>query len=146
MIFSYFKDLAKYITIPGNILDKEILEYYGKKDKKPYLQLRILPEEEEYHFEDMRMVYKGIYIREKVLFEGEILEYRITEEAEGEQRLVSEGSISCKTVETRTRESRFACLNEMSLSLDLKNESLLREKMEQYVERSAVVASLFAIQ
>lgn len=146
MIFSYFKDLARFITIPGNILDKEILEYYGRKDKKPYLQLRILPEEEEYHSEDMRMVYKGIYIREKVLFEGEILEYRITEEAEGEQRLVSEGSVSCKTVETRTRESRFACLNEMSLSLDLKNESLLREKMEQYVERSAVVASLFAIQ
>ena len=70
MIFAYFKDLAKFIVIPGNILDKEIIEYHGNKEIRPYLRLRILPEEEEYHYEDMRPVYKGIYIREKVLLRG----------------------------------------------------------------------------
>ena len=54
MIFAYFKDLAKFIVIPGNILDKEIIEYHGNKEIRPYLRLRILPEEEEYHYEDMR--------------------------------------------------------------------------------------------
>ena len=52
MIFAYFKDLAKFIVIPGNILDKEIIEYHGNKEIRPYLRLRILPEEEEYHYED----------------------------------------------------------------------------------------------
>lgn len=146
MVFAYFKDLARFIIIPGNILDKEIIEYHGKKEVKPYLQIRILPDEEEFHFEDMRPIYKGIYIREKVLFEGEILEYRITEEEDGGTRVVSEGSISCKEVVTRAPGNRFACLNEMSLSLDVKNENALREKMKEYLEKDAVVTGLYVLQ
>lgn len=146
MIFAYFKDLARFITIPGNVLDKEIIEYHGSKDRKPYLQLRILPDEEEFHFEDMRLIYKGIYVREKVLFEGEILEYRILEEQENEQRMVLEGSISRREIKSGDKESRFACLNEMSLSLELKNEAALQGQMANYLEQSAVVAEVFALQ
>lgn len=146
MIFAYFKDLAKFITIPGNILDKEIIEYHGNKETKPYLRLRILPEEEEYHYEDMRPVYKGIYIREKVLFEGEIMEYQILEDENGERKKVAEGSISCREVTARTPGNRFACLNEISLSLELKNEAALREQMEEYLKKDAAVAALFTLQ
>lgn len=146
MLFAYFKALARFILIPGNILDKEIIEYHGKKDVKPYLQLRILPDEEEFHFEDMRLIYKGIYIREKVLFEGEILEYKISEEIGGVQQIVFEDSIVSSVTESGTKENRFSCLNEMGLSLDLKNEDTLREKMESYVEQSAVAVDLFALQ
>lgn len=146
MIFAYFKDLAKFIMIPGNILDKEIIEYHGNKETKPYLRLRILPEEEEYHYEDMRPVYKGIYIREKVLFEGEIMEYQILEDENGERKKVAEGSISCREVTTRTPGNRFACLNEISLSLELKNEAALREQMEEYLKKDAAVAALFSLQ
>ena len=143
MVFAYFKDLARFIIIPGNILDKEIIEYHGMRDAKPYLRLRILPEEEEYHYEEMRPVYKGIYIREKVLFEGEIMEYQILEDAEGGRLIAAEGSISCREVVTRAPGNRFACLNEMSLSLDLKNETALKEKMEEYVKKDAAVTELF---
>lgn len=146
MIFAYFKDLAKFIDIPGNILDKEIIEYHGARDVKPNLRLRILPEEEEYHYEDMRSVYKGIYIREKVLFEGEIMEYEILVEENGERKTVAEGSISCKEVTTRAPGNRFACLNEMSLSLELKNETALREKMAEYLKKDAAIAALFTLQ
>ena len=146
MVFSYFKDLAKFILIPGNILDKEIIEYHGSREVKPYLRLRILPEEEEYHYEEMRPIYKGIYIREKVLFEGELMEYQIEEERDGERTVAAEGSISCKEVVTRAPGNRFACLNEMSLSLELKNETALREKMEEYLKKDAAVAALFTLQ
>lgn len=145
MVFSYFKDLARFIIIPGDILDKEIIEYHGTRDSKPYLWLRILPEEEEYHYEEMRPVYKGIYIREKVLFEGEIMEYQIKEDVNGERRIAEEGSISCREVVTRAPGNRFACLNEMSLSLDLKNETALKNKMEEYVKKDAAVAALFGL-
>lgn len=145
MVFSYFKDLARFILIPGDILDKEMIEYHGTKDKKPYLWLRILPEEEEYHYEEMRPVYKGIYIREKVLFEGEIMEYQIREEADGKQYIAAEGSISCREVVTRAPGNRFACLNEMSLSQDVGNEAALKERMEEYIRKDAVVSSLFPL-
>ncbi|MGN0986436.1 MAG: DUF5717 family protein, partial [Otoolea sp.] len=145
MIFAYFKDLARFIIIPGDILDKEMIEYHGRKEVKPYLRLRILPEEEEFHYEEMRPVYKGIYIREKVLFEGEIMEYQILEEQDDERKIVAEGSISCREVVTRAPGNRFACLNEMSLSQDLKNEPALKEKMEEYVKKDAAVAALFTL-
>ena len=61
MIFAYFKDLARFIHIPGNILDKEIIEYHGNRAVRPYLRLRILPQEEEFHYEEMRLVYRGYF-------------------------------------------------------------------------------------
>ncbi len=146
MVFAYFKDLARFIMIPGNILDKEIIEYHGSRDIRPYLRLRILPEEEEFHYEELRPVYKGIYVREKVLFEGEIMEFQIEEEQDGGRKTVAEGSITCREAGTRAPGNRFACLNEIGLSLDVKNENALREKMEEYVKKDAAVAVLFDIE
>ena len=62
---------------------------------RPYLQLRILPQEEEFHYEEMRLVYRDIYIREKVIFEGETLEYQIEEEEDG-VRKTKRKEISCQ--------------------------------------------------
>lgn len=31
MIFAYFKDLAPYVDLPGELLDKEIVEYRGAR-------------------------------------------------------------------------------------------------------------------
>ncbi len=145
MNFTYFKNLAKFINIPGEILDKEIIEYHGNRNIRPYLKLRIRPQEEEYHYEEMRLIYRDIYIREKVIFEGEILEYQIEEEEEGDRVVKAEGSIVCREVSGRNRDSRFAALNEMSLSLQVKNEAALREKMRDYQRKNAVISTLFPI-
>ena len=143
-VFAYFKDLARFIIIPGNILDKEMIEYHGSKDRIPYLKVRILPEEEEFHDEVMRQVYYGVYIHEKVLFEGEIMEYRIEEDdGRGGRKTVSSGSVSCREVRTRAPGNRFACLNEMSLALELKNDCDLWDRMVEYLKKEAAVAKLF---
>ena len=145
IIFAYFKNLTRFIHIPSNILDKEIIEYHGNRAVRPYLRLRILPQEEEFHYEEMRLVYRDIYIREKVIFEGETLEYQIEEEEDGVRKTKEKGEISCREVPGRSRESRFAALNEMSLSLKVNNETALREKMREYQKRDAVVSALFPI-
>ena len=112
---------------------------------RPYLRLRILPQEEEFHYEEMRLVYRDIYIREKVIFEGETLEYQIEEEEDGVRKTKEKGAISCREIPGRSRESRFAALNEMSLSLKVNNETALREKMREYQKRDAAVSALFPI-
>ena len=144
-VFAYYKDLARFIIIPGNIMDKEIVEYRGERDHFPKLLVRILPEEEEYHSEEMRQMYRGIYIYEKVLFEGEILEYRVVGNEDSGKPL-AEGSVSCRRVESRAPGNRFAMLNDMSLSLELGNENALREKMEEYIARDRAVAGLFTLE
>ena len=78
MIFAYFKDLAPYVDLPGELLDKEIVEYRGAPEGRPVLMVRVLPDEEEFHEEELKPVYKGIYVRQKLLFEGEVMEYTIS--------------------------------------------------------------------
>ena len=75
----------------------------------------------------------------------ETLEYQIEEEEDGVRKTKEKGEISCREIPGRSRESRFAALNEMSLSLKVNNETALREKMREYQKRDAAVSALFPI-
>ena len=59
------------------------------------LMVRVLPDEEEFHEEELKPVYKGIYVRQKLLFEGEVMEYTISEYENGEPVEKASGRISC---------------------------------------------------
>lgn len=144
-VFSWFKDLGKWIPMPDSIMDQVIIEYQGSRDARPALQIRILPEEEEYRWEEMRQVYPGIFIRQKVLFEGEILEYRIYEKKEEKLTLAKEGSLSWEPAREKAEGSRFAALNEIGLCLTLKEETALKEKMKKYVQDSVAMEELFRV-
>lgn len=131
--------------MPDSVMEQVIVEYQGSRDEKPALQVRILPEEEEYHWEEMRRVYSGIFVRQKVLFEGEILEYRVYEKQEEKLTLVREGSVSWEPDGEKQEGSRFSALNEMGLCLALKEEEALKGKMLKYIEDSAVMEELFQV-
>lgn len=144
-IFAYFKKLAPYADIPGDIMDKEIIEYHGDPDRPPVLKIRILPDEEEFHEEELRMVYKGIYIRQKLLFEGEIMEYEVWEEEKGAEVKKAGGEISCTEVPAGDRKNRFSCLNSMSLYLGMKEDKKLKEAMTCYVTDNLAAEKLFPL-
>ncbi|MCI8886953.1 MAG: hypothetical protein HFG70_02595 [Hungatella sp.] len=146
MVFPYFKDLAGQIRIPQEILDKAIVQYVGNKGSKVELQIRILPGEERFHRDDMKRVYQGIFVKQKVLFEGEIMEYEIYEQRGSDRVLVKEGSIGCDLQDSKDKNSRFSLLNQMSLCLSLKEEEGLRQAMEEYVKKTAAVEALFGLQ
>ncbi len=74
------------------------------------------------------------------------MEFQIEEERGGRREVAAEGAITCREAGTRAPGNRFACLNEISLSLDVKDENALREKMEEYVKKDAAVAVLFDIE
>lgn len=145
MVFPYFKQLAGRIRIPEDILDKAIVQYIGQKDSKVELQIRILPQEERFHRDEMRRVYQGVFIRQKVLFQGEIMEYEIYEQRGSERVLVKEGSVSCDAADSGDKKSRFSLLNQMTLCLSVKKEQGLREAMEEYVQKNAAVEELFQL-
>lgn len=145
MVFAYFKKLAAFADIPADVLDKEIIEYHGSPDGRPILMVRILPDEEEFHEEELKMVYKGIYVRLKLLFEGEIMEYEIYEDEDGQKVKKAEGEISCSEVSAGDRGNRFSALNSMSLYLSMKDDKKLEESMIKYVTDSQAVETLFPL-
>lgn len=144
-LFLYFKKLAVHVSIPDWVLDKAMIQYVGKKDSRVGLQIRILPDEEEFHADEMRRVYQGVFVRQKVLFEGEKLEYRIYEQKGEEQVLVEEDSMIYDVSEFQKEGSRFACLNEMTLCLKLREEDRLKKHMRDYLMKTAAVEALFEL-
>lgn len=145
-VFPYFKALAIYVPMSEDIMDKAMIQYCTDRDSKVELQVRILPDEEEFHSEDISRMYQGVFVKQKILFEGEIMEYQVRE-LTGETWVVKkEGSISCETGTSReTSDSRFACLNEMGLSLSLKDENGLKKRMQEYLKKNAAAEELFPL-
>ena len=126
-------------------MDKEMIEYHGSPDGRPILMVRILPDEEEFHEEELRMVYKGIYIKQKLLFEGEIMEYEVYENVDGDLVKMAEGEVSCTEVPAGDKKNRFSCLNSMSLYLGMKDDRKLEESMCKYVTDNLTVEKLFPL-
>ena len=133
------------MRIPEWVLNKAMIQYMGKKDSGVSLQIRILPDEEEFHADEMKRMYQGVFIRQKVLFEGEKLEYRVYEQNDGEPVLMEEGEVACDVKEFQREGSRFACLNEMTLCLKLREEDSLKKHMQDYLTKTAAVEALFEL-
>lgn len=145
MVFAYFKDLAPYVDLPGELADKEIVEYHGTPESRPVLMVRVLPDEEEFHEEELKPVYKGIYVRQKLLFEGEVMEYTICEYEDGEPVEKASGRISCRETASGDRGNRFSALNTMGLCLAMEDDQRLREAMLRYATDSQAMEELFPL-
>ncbi len=146
IVLPYFKLLARHIRIPEDVMDKGILQYIGRKDSRVDLQVRIRPQEERFRSDEMKKVYQGVFIKQKILFEGEVMDYRIYEIEGDDRRLAAEGSLSCDRKTSQEQESRFQMLNQMALYMNLKEEAGLRRTMQDYVRKTAQVEELFGLQ
>ena len=146
LVFPYTRELSKHIPVPEDIMDKAMVEYRGRKDAHPELQVRILPEETGFHSEDIRRVYQGIFVKQKVLFEGETMEYRIYAYLDGHRRLAAEGQVECDHKLEGKENSRFACLNEMGAAIKDRDDSRLLNAMEDYLKKSAALGRLFPME
>ncbi len=145
MVFAHFKPLAAHVRIPQEIMDKAILQYIGKRDSRVDLQVRIRPQEERFYTDEMKRMYQGIFVKQKVLFEGEVMEYRIYEHRGEEQVLAVEGSLACDRKAAAGEDSRFQLLNQMSMFMNLKEEAGLKKAMEEYVKKTAAVEELYGL-
>ncbi|MDO5416120.1 MAG: DUF5717 family protein [Lachnospiraceae bacterium] len=146
LIFPYTKKLSRFVPVSQDVLDKAMVCYEGSRDAKPELLIRILPDEEEFHPEELHRIYQGIFVCRKVLFEGETLEYQIyCRTSLGEPVLVKEGSAGCELLSKNLKESRFASLNDMGLCLSMKEEAGLKKSMQDYLMKNGALEELFPL-
>ncbi len=142
-IFAWLKQLSGYVDLPREILDREILEYHSMSGARPILMVRILPDEEKFHEEEMRMVWRGIYIRSKVLFEGETFEYEIYEEDDSGRELKESGCIKAKEAGNKENGARISALNDMNFYLGMRDDKRLKEAMKEYAKADMTAETLF---
>ncbi len=141
LVFAYTRTLSDVIRIPDWIMDKYYIEYHGDKTVRPTLQMRILPDEQDFEEEEISRVYQNIYVRPVTLFTREKAEYQIFDETKGED-VAASGTIKADN-SIRHKGDTFDVLNEMSDLLGQDNDRELREVMLRYVKNESVIDELF---
>ena len=90
----------------------------------------------------MHRVYQGIFVKRKVLFEGETMEYQIYDLENGVRTLTAEGRAVCDHKLEGKENSRFVLLNHMGKAFEEKDEEALKNAMEEYLKKAAVLSEL----
>ncbi|MBR5765573.1 MAG: hypothetical protein IKX95_02210, partial [Lachnospiraceae bacterium] len=145
----YFVFFREFVDIMPEIAvydDKTIIEYRTRPDVRVLLHYIIEDEEEDdnYHTEEMRNMYGGIFSRDFILFFGENLQYYITEEKDGHEELTFSDAVSISDVVADGRESRYALLNDMVVSKTLQDDDTLMQLMEEYVRDECFTERAFS--
>lgn len=128
--------------------DKTVIEYRTDPEHKVMLHYIIeSPEnaEDEYHTEEMLNMYGGIFSREFILFFGENLQYYITEEAGGSEKLTASDSVTISDAVSKDMASRYCLINDMVVSKTLQDDSTLIKLMEEYVEADSFTEKVFTV-
>lgn len=144
-VFAWMKRLGRLVPMPDSVMDKAIVEYRGSAETEPAVEVRILPEETEFHTDRLHRVYAGIYVLQKVLFDGETLEYRITGHPSDDSSPDVTGSIEGGADTDAAGESRFTALNEMVRCFADRDEAALKDKMKQYLTDYTAMEDLFPL-
>ena len=143
LIFRYTKALKKKISIPKEICERYYIEYHGDRDSAPRLYVKISPEDDEYHREEMVRVYGGIYVMSTILFVEDELHYMIYDDSISDST-VQEGSISVKKLHSR-EEDRYSMLDRMTKELKEARLSELQEDLKNYILTDGERRGLFEI-
>ena len=142
MIFPYMQKLADHIPMPEDVTSKVMVQYNGRKDSRPVMYSRILPEETEFRSDEMKRVYQGIFVMQTVLFDGEVLEYEIYDDNGKGRELRQKGKIDAAPGSGRS-DSRFSSLNHMGTLLKDRDLDGLKQEMRDYLTKTGTAEQLF---
>lgn len=147
----YLKFFEYYSTLVPEIedyIDKTIIEYRTNPNYRVTLHYYLEggdEEDSEYHTEELKNMFGGVFTKEFILFFGENLQYYITEEMAGKEVLTASDSISVSDTYDNRVESRYTMLNDMVVSKTVQDEDTLVEIMKDYVEADAFSHRIFKL-
>ena len=147
---TYFRFFSNYIDIVPEIseyLDKTIIEYRTNPASRVMLHyiLENGDDDSNYHSEEMRNMFGGVFTREFILFYGEDLQYYITEELNGKELLTASDSLSVSDTSDTGQDSRYSMINDMVVSRTVKDDNTLLDIMREYVEADAFAHMVFKL-
>ena len=141
LVFPFFLNYPIKWLKEAQVYDKVMVEYKSSIGGKVKIVYRILPYAEavvEEHSETILPNYDGVFVKEFVLYEGEILEYYFVEESKDEQ-IVSEKD-RCSKEQIVYEDGKYGRLNLIShLSKEKQYESMLHYRKEEQVAEELFV-------
>ena len=128
-----------------HLYDKVILEHRG--DPRTHVVLNYSRDEDGENFirEDMVNVYAGIFVKTFVLFFGDVVQYYIAEELDGQVFVTESNRLSNNDVLAKNDTSRFHLINQMLISATLQDYNSEFVSMKQYAEYEETTRNLFKL-
>lgn len=151
MYFPFYSVLANVVPQLHYLKNKVFVEYrtnVGKRVKIHYhFDMDCAKDEQTktvYRVEDMQEMVDGIFVRAFYLFQGESLEYYITEEINGEEELTM-SDILLGTMNESSQKGRFSALNDIVVSMSMQDDVTAQLLLEDYVRQDYFVRELFRV-
>ena len=146
IIFGFYRDFYGKVSLPQQLLENEYIEYTANPASDVKIQYRIISKEKkgEYITETMSDTFEGMRVKTIVLFQDEILQYRILEtEPDGTKK-------KSETFQLRHQEqipkegntSWYLMLNQMMLFRENGDTESLLHTMQEYAEKREIVKQL----
>ncbi|MBQ2986584.1 MAG: hypothetical protein IJE23_03780 [Tyzzerella sp.] len=141
LVFPFFLNYPVKWLKEAQVYDKVMVEYQSSIGGKVKIVYRILPFKDavvEEHSETILPNYDGVFVKEFVLYEGEILEYYFIEESK-ERQIISEKT-SCVKEQIVYEDGKYGRLNLIShLSKEKQYEAMLHYRKEEQVAEELFV-------
>lgn len=144
----FFREYRENARALQELADKTIIEYRANPRARAcihYVILRENGEADEYTAEYMREVYPGVCFKEFVLFFGEKLQYYITEERDGEERLTESGTLQKSDIRGGESDSRYQLINDIVISKTLEDFNTMDSLLEEYRKKEFLNGKLFEL-
>lgn len=131
-------DLRRFCEQQLFLADKTIIEYRAVNEgmvRLHYLLMKGNDETGEYITESMESAVGTVYFKEFVLFGGESLQYYITEEFDGAERLTESGTCTRGEESEGEQVGRYALINDIILSKSMRDDSTFDSLLEEYYKK-----------
>ena len=99
----------------------------------------------EFRWRKLGNVYGGIFVKTFVLFFGDVVQYYIAEELDGQVAVTESNRISNNDVLAKNDTSRFHLINQMLISATLQDYNSEFVSMKQYAEYEETTKNLFKL-
>ena len=141
-------DLRRFSEHQMFLADKTIVEYQALDSgvvRLHYLIMKGNAETGEYITESMQSVAGKIFYKEFVLFGGESLQYYITEEFGGVERLTESGTCRKSEEYDGEQSGKYAMINDIILSKNMQDYSTFDTLLEEYYKKEFMTQKLFRL-
>lgn len=144
--FPFFKELSDQVVLLHYYRNKYFVEYRTRPDSKVRIHYFVDSEKETnpvYEVEEMKDMYEGIHVKDFCLFQGEVLQYYVTETLDGNEQITQSGTLTRRPEDHV--QGRFGMLNDIMVSMSLHDEITAQKVMEEYMEEDYSVRELFRV-
>lgn len=145
MNFAFFKKLDKSLVMKYHLYDKIFVEYRANPQSHVVLHYSRDEDGQQFVTEDMLDLYGGIFVKQFVVFFGEMIQYYISEEIGNQVSVGESNRISNNDIYGEKDQSRYNLLNQMLISNTLQDENDLYHNMKEYAGFDEVTKQVFKI-